>query len=308
MVWFSLCWLYLLSHLVSMFRVFNSKLFASKQYRIKRVEYPWLKFARLQAWKSLHSSMISFFQRERPVRDSTVTIHARSWPAFAGKEQLLREGLVPGIVWKHGAERRVVFEKSDIEQIAFDDIGENSHISLLFKARLLNVVVDNVWLEPCVVSEVSSHVNKQSLTFLKLARHVSGKPTTVELPISLVGLFGSPASLQGAQVDLVIPSVKIECTGDKIPPPILLDVSALKFHAPYTRITMDEIEKLLPDDDGKTRLASEYTNKEEIEVVLCYEVRGIEERALPNDYQDPNFLNRKGKKYHVTYSGFWPRQ
>jgi hypothetical protein len=29
---------------------------------------------------------------------------------------------------------------------------------------------------------------------------------------------------------------------------------------------------------------------------------------LKADYQDPNFFRPSGKKYHLTYSGFWPKQ
>lgn len=290
-----------------MFNLRRSLILASKHYRIKRVEYPWLKYSHSMAWKSLHSQMISFFQRDRPERFSGVMINSVTWPKFATKEQLFRDGLVPGIVWKHGEECRVVFKKEDIAKIAFDDVGENSHVSSLFKARVLQVVVDNEWVETCVVSDFTAHVNDREISFLKLARHLEGKVTTIDLPISLIGMFGCPANLQGAQIDLVMPTIKIECIGAEIPPPIMLDISSLEFVAPYSRITLDEIEKLLPED-GKTRLSRDYTNKAEIEVVLCYEVRGIEERELPSDYQDPNFFNRKGKKYHVTYSGFWPKQ
>ena len=271
------------------------------------MDYPWLKFARSESWKAIHSQMIDFFQRQQPERNSAVTIEAQSWPRFASKEQLLAEGLIPAVIWKHGEERRVVFAKSEIDQVAFDDIGENSHVSNLFKARLLRVLVDDEWIESCVVSDWWAHVNQRDLFFLKLARHVPGKLTCIELPISLTGLFGSPANLQGAQVDLVMPSIKIECVGDKIPPPLQLDVSQLRYEAPYSKISLDEVAKLLPID-GKTRLSREYSDPSNVEVVQCYEVRGIEERALPTDYQDPNFFNRKGKKYHVTYSGFWPRQ
>ena len=282
---------------------------ASKHYRIKRVDYPWLQFMRSQSWKSLHREMIDYFRSSKPERSSTVTIKAKSWPRFASKEQLVNEGFVPAIVWKHGEERRVVFDRTDIEPIAFDDVGENSHISNLFKARILNIVVDDEWLETCVVSDTSAHVNNRELHFLKLARHVPGKVTTVDLPISLTGLLGCPATLQGANVDLAIPTIRVECIGDQIPPPILLDVSRLRFEPPYTAITLGDVEKLLPQD-GKVRLSREYSleDRTQKEVVLCYEIRGIEERPLPGDYQDPNFFNRKGKKYHVTYSGFWPRQ
>ena len=282
---------------------------ASKQYRIKRVDYPWLKYTRSQAWRSLHADMIDFFRHRLPTRSSAVEVSAEQWPRYVAKEQLLNEGYVPAVVWKHGEERRVVFRREEIERIAFDDVGENSHVSALFKARLMRVVVDKEWIESCVVSDVSAHVNNRELFFLKLARHVPGIVTTVDLPISLIGLLGCPANLQGANVDLTMPTVRIECIGEEIPPPILLDVSKLKFEAPYTKITLGEVEALLPQD-GKTRLSREYTQKdrEEKEVVMCYDIRGIEEKPLPGDYQDPNFFNRKGRKYHVTYSGFWPRQ
>lgn len=291
-----------------MFRIARI-LSASKHYRIKRVDYPFLKYLRSQAWGSLHGEMIKFFRQQKPERKSTISVTARRWPRFASKEQLVSEGLVPAIIWKYGDDLRVVFERSDIEAIAFDDVGENSHVSNLFKARLIKVQVDNEFTEECVVSDVSAHVNNREIQFLKLARHISGKVTTVDLPVSLIGLLGCPATLQGAQVDLALPTIKVECIGPEIPPPLLVDVSTLKYVPPYTCITLGDLEKLLPQD-GKTRLSREYSEKDkrEKEAVVCYEIRGIEERQLPSDYQDPNFFNRKGRKYHVTYSGFWPRQ
>ena len=294
--------------LVDMFYT-TLKNLASKEYRIKRVDYPWMRYMRSNAWKVLHTEMIDYFRKSKPPRSSTVTVAAREWPKFASKEQLLNEGLIPAVVWKHGDERRVILDRHNIEPIAFDDVGENSHVSSLFKSRIINIVVDDKWIERCIVSDVSAHVNNRELFFLKFARHVAGKMSVVDLPISLTGLLGCPTTLQGAQIDLVMPTVKIECIGDEIPPPILLDVSKLRYEPPYSKITLGEVEKLLPKD-GKTRLSREYTDedKEGKEVVLCYEIRGMEERPLPEDYQDPNFFNRKGKKYHVTYSGFWPRQ
>lgn len=291
-----------------MFRQTLSRL-ASKEYRIKRVDYPWMRYMRSNAWKALHKEMIEFFRHSKPPRSSTVTVAAREWPRFASKEQLLNEGFVPAVVWKYGEERRVILDRNDIEPIAFDDVGQNSHISNLFKARVINVIVDDQWIERCVVSDVSSHVNNRELFFVKFARHVPGKVTCVDLPVSLTGLLGCPATLQGAQIDLAMPTIKVECIGEEIPPPILVDVSKLRYEAPYTKITLGEVEKMLPKD-GKTRLSREYTEEDRDlkEVVLCYEIRGMEERPLPDDYQDPNFFNRQGKKYHVTYSGFWPRQ
>jgi hypothetical protein len=291
-----------------MFRV-GQTLSASKHYRIKRVSYPFLNYMSSNAWTVLHKEMVEFFRQKKPERDSTVSISARRWPRFASKEQLLNEGLIPAIIWKYGEELRVVFDRKEIESIAFDDVGENSHVSNLFKARLMEVNVDDEWMENCIVSDFSAHVNNSELHFLKLSRHIPGKVTTVELPVSLIGLLGCPATLQGAQVDLAIPKVKVECVGDRIPPPFLVDVSTLKYEPPYTAIKLGELEKLLPQD-GKSRLSREYSEEDKAnqEVVLCYEIRGMEERPLPPDYQDPNFYNRKGRKYHVTYSGFWPRQ
>lgn len=264
---------------------------------------------RSQAWAALHHEMIEFFKFRKPERSSTITVAAREWPRFASKEQLLGEGMIPATIWKYGDEVRVIIDRKDIEPIAFDDIGENSQISNLFKARLVRVVIQDKWTEDCIVTDASAHVNNRELTFLKLARHVPGKVSTVDLPISLVGLLGCPATHQGAQVDLVMPTVRIECIGEEIPPPILVDVSSLKYEAPYSKITLGDIERLLPSD-GKVRLSRQYSTKDrdEKEVVICYEIRGMEERPLPGDYQDPNFFNRKGRKYHVTYSGFWPRQ
>ncbi|SBS95506.1 conserved Plasmodium protein, unknown function, partial [Plasmodium malariae] len=53
---------------------------------------------------------------------------------------------------------------------------------------------------------------------------------------------------------------------------------------------------------------SEDYDLNETEVVWTYEPGKIPETPLPDDYIDPNFVNRKGKRIQLTYKDYWPKQ
>lgn len=248
----------------------------------------------------MKQEMIVHF-RNSPARDSTVHIRAEEWPPFTMKEELLDNGRLPSVIAKNGPHRRLSFNKDEIERIAFDE--PQGHLSHLFKGRLFRIHVGN-WIEECVVEDVSMHPAERELHFVRFARHVPGKLTTLAVPVSISGLWGCPGYRSGGHVDLAMPTIKVECVGEKIPPPFIIDVSTLKLEKPYSKITLGDIKGLLPKD-GLSRFSREYTLDEE--VVMCYDPRSVVEQPLPEDYKDPNFEHRGGR-YHLTYTGFFPKQ
>ena len=266
------------------------------KFDTQRIIYPWKKEMEKIAWRSLHAEMMEFFNT-RPFRDSSVTVNASSWPKFACKEKLVDEGFIPAIIWKHGLDRKVLIRKADLLPIAFDD-GPDAHISNLFKGRLFNIAVDNTWLEPCVVSEYKAHPVNKDVSFVKFARQVEGVEGELEIPITLTGLFGCPSVLSGGTVDLRMPTVKVVCSGYNVPPPFLVDCSRMKLG---TRVLLSELA--LPQGCHFSR-----KYKSDVVVVESFDHRTVEERKLPLNYQDPNFIRPSGKKYHLNYSGFWPKQ
>lgn len=272
----------------------------SKRHKIRRVDYPWKAELLRESWEFLKQDMIAYFQSQ-PQRDSTVNIRASEWPRFVMKEQLLEKGRLPGVISRHGHPRKVVFDKTELERIAFDE--PQGHLSHLFKGRLFRIHVGD-WIEECVVSDVSTHPVEQELFFVRFQRHVPGQVTTLSIPVSLSGLWGCPGYRSGGHVDLAMPTIECEVVGDRIPPPFIIDVSNMKLEAPYGKITLQDIKHILPSD-GTARFSRKYGPDEE--VVMCYDPKSVPEVPLPPDYEDPNFQHRGGR-YHLTYAGFWPKQ
>ncbi|CAD7935830.1 unnamed protein product [Amoebophrya sp. A120] len=196
--------------------------------------------------------------------------------------------------------------------------------------------------ELCYVSDVRAHVVDKKLYFLRFERHVPFKTMTkIPVPVCLIGVYGCPGQLKGAHIDLNMPTVMCEVVGEEFPKPFLVDCSKLTntgaatdpeslermgknakesrpFGSPvveYGRITLrDLLEKgMLEQYNGLVRFSREYDAEnggyglENTEVVLCYDWGNVPEQPLPADWEDPNFNTRQGR-YHLTYSGFWPRQ
>jgi len=271
-----------------------------------RIDYPWAHDMKRVAWKNLKNEMIAHFQ-ERPMIDTKVTIEAKVWPRFATKEQIYDEGMLPARIGKYGQERGICLPMQPMLDVAFDE--EKGHLSHLFKARLYHIDISELGLrEICAVSKVKTDVVEKKLYFVNFQRHVAFKHyTEVEVPLTLIGLYGCPAALSGAHIDLVKPTVKCEVIGDYFPAPFNVDCSRLKNPKPYGKITMESLIPLLPKD-GTVRFSREYEDLSEVDIVYCYEPQEIPEQPLPADYQDPNFFNRLGKKVHLTYTGYWPKQ
>eukprot|EP00929_Paragymnodinium_shiwhaense_P116323 TRINITY_DN8577_c0_g2_i1.p1 TRINITY_DN8577_c0_g2~~TRINITY_DN8577_c0_g2_i1.p1 ORF type:complete len:340 (+),score=61.63 TRINITY_DN8577_c0_g2_i1:133-1152(+) len=291
------CWLGSSGEALQRIRRFST----SKRYSIRRVDYPWKVELEREAWTFMKEEMVQHFETQ-PARDSTVHIRAVDWPPFTMKEELWEKGRLPALITRHGVQRKVMFNKAEIESIAFDE--PQGHLSNLFKGRLFRVHVGE-WIEECVVADVSCHPVDQELYFVRLHRHVPGQLMTVPIPVTIAGLWGCPGYQKGGHVDLAMPTIDCECVGGTIPPPFIVDVSDLKLEHPYSKITLADLKHTLPKD-GTTRFSRNYTMEEE--VIMCYEPRSVPEVPLPPDWEDPNFERQGGIRYHLTYTGFWPKQ
>jgi hypothetical protein len=273
--------------------------FLFHSFPVRRVSSSFKEALDRHAWRSLKSEMISFF-KNRPVRDSTVYLNTKRWPAFVPKERILEEGFIPCKIEFYGDPKQLIIRKEDLQRVAFDD-GPNGHLSHLFKGRLFKLKVDGEF-EETVVSDYKAHPVNKELLFVKFGRHIKGVSSILEIPITLTGILGCPAQISGNQIELAVPKIKVKCPGPFVPPPILIDCSQLK---PMQSITLNQIKNLLPRN---CKIAMSQRNLKKIEVVSCYDHKQLEEKPLPLDYQDPNFIRPSGKKYHLTYTGFWPKQ
>merc|ERR1740121_2393617 len=173
----------------------------SRRHRIRRIDYPWKRELLQDSWEFLKQDMVNYFQSQ-PQRDSTVNIQGREWPRFVMKEQILESGRLPAVISRYGPPRKVMFDKAELERIAFDE--PEGHLSNLFKGRLFRIHVGD-WIEECVATDVSTHAVEQELYFVRFTRHVPGEVTTVPIPVSLSGLWCCPGYRSGGHVDLAMP-------------------------------------------------------------------------------------------------------
>eukprot|EP00434_Breviolum_minutum_P027681 symbB.v1.2.024483.t1/scaffold2323.1/size82334/3 len=138
-----------------------------------------------------------------------------------------------------------------MEAIAFDEA--DGHLSNLFKGRLFRVHIGK-WIEECVVTDVSTHPVEQELMFVRFDRHIPGRMTVVPIPVSISGLWGCPGYRKGGHVEVALPTVNCEVVGEKIPPPLVVDVSNLHLEQPFGKITLRDMLPLLPQDGTGTML------------------------------------------------------
>lgn len=269
----------------------------SKRYYLNYKLY--LKF---KQWKFLKKEMVDYFKSNSQV-STVVNIEAKCWEKFKRKELIQAHDFIPAIIWKYGIEERICIKHKHIEDYAFEE--EDGHLSLLFSARLFRIHFKNKVVE-CVVSHIESDPIEKHIYFLKFARVVPNEVTELNIPCSLVGLIGCPAYINGYHVQLAVDYIKCKVLGNSIPPPFQIDVSKLNYKEPYNSIKLKDLLHLLPKN-GNVIFSEEY-DLNETEIVWTYEPGKIPETPLPDDYVDPNFLNKRGKRIQLTYKDYWPKQ
>ncbi|CRG98139.1 conserved Plasmodium protein, unknown function [Plasmodium gallinaceum] len=257
-------------------------------YNTKRYHLNYKLYLKFKQWNYLKKEMINYFNSNYKV-DTTVDLEAKCWEKFKKKELIQAHGYIPAIIWKYGCEERICIKHKLIDEYAFEE--EDGHLSLLFSARLFRIHLKGKIIE-CVVSHVEADPKN--------------KITELNIPCSLVGLIGCPAYINGYHVQLALNYIKCKIIGNNIPPPFQIDVSKLTYKEPYNSIKLKDLMYLLPQD-GNVVFSEEY-NLDETEVVWTYEPGKIPETPLPDDYIDPNFLNKKGKRIQLTYKDYWPKQ
>ncbi len=250
-----------------------------------------------------------------------LSLDALPWPRFASKEKLMSDGYVPCVIKGHGKEHRVIIEKSALEQAAFDDLGENSHVSHLFTGRLFNIrvrysrvshsVFDKDIDEQVLVESYSSHPVNRQLWFSTFKRYIPGVPSMVPIPVTPICILGSHANRMGANIEVLLPVVRCECRGSDVPPPFLLDCSSLSIDlrkGGKTFVSLQDVNDLISPHSDAVVDPAYGTNLESIPVVAAYKAQDVTERDLAPDFLDRNFLTKRGRAIHLTYSGFWPKQ
>ncbi|GAW79247.1 hypothetical protein, conserved [Plasmodium gonderi] len=271
-------------------------------YNTKRNHLNYKLYLKFKQWNYLKKEIVNYFNSNNKV-STVVDIEARCWEKFKKKELLQVHGYIPAIIWKYGMDQRICIDHKLIEEYAFEE--EDGHLSLLFSARLFRIHIDGNIVE-CVVSHVETDPVEKHIYFLKFARVVENQISELNIPCSIVGLIGCPAYINGYHVQLALNYIKCKVIGNNIPPPFQIDVSKLTYKEPYNSIKLKDLKHLLPDD-GNVIFSEEY-DLNETEVVWTYEPGKIPETPLPDDYLDPNFVNKKGKRIQLTYKDYWPKQ
>ncbi|CDO62717.1 conserved Plasmodium protein, unknown function [Plasmodium reichenowi] len=271
-------------------------------YDTKRYNLNYKLHLKYKQWDYLKREMINYFNNNRKV-NTDVDIEVKCWEKFKKKELIQANGYIPAIIWKYGIEERICIPHKLIDEYAFEE--EDGHLSLLFSARLFRVHIHGKVVN-CVVSHVEADPIEKHIYFLKFARVVENQITEINVPCSIIGLIGCPAYINGYHVQLAMNSIKCKVLGSNIPGPFQIDVSKLTYKEPYNSIKLKDLLYLLPDD-GNVIFSEEY-NLDETEVVWTYEPGKIMETPLPDDYVDPNFVNKRGKRIQLTYKDYWPKQ
>ncbi|ANQ06175.1 Ribosomal L25-like protein [Plasmodium coatneyi] len=271
-------------------------------HNAKRNHLNYKLYLKYKQWDFLKKEIVDYFNSHSRV-STVVDVQGRCWEKFKKKELLQVHGYIPAIIWKYGPEQRICIDHKLIDEYAFEE--EDGHLSLLFSARLFRIHIDGNVVE-CVVSHVETDPVEKHIYFLKFARVVKNQVTELNIPCSIVGLIGCPAYVNGYHVQLAMNYIKCKVIGNNIPPPFQIDVSKLTYREPYNSIKLGELKHLLPDD-GNVVFSEEY-DLNETEVVWTYEPGKIPETPLPEDYMDPNFINKKGKRIQLTYKDYWPKQ
>ncbi|KAF8823116.1 ribosomal l25 family protein [Cardiosporidium cionae] len=270
-------------------------------------------------WPLLHGEMKKFFANAPHYYNkdgkthSPLNVTGEYWPRFSRQETLRDRGLVPAAIWKNGPYQRFCLRAKEIIPHAFEE--EHGHISMLayeccvvlidFSGRPLRISFGNK-VENCVISHIETDPVQKYIRFVKLHRHEPGKITSIEIPSAVVGILACPAYMKGYEIELALPKIRCEVIGSMFPAPFLIDVSRMEYKEPFSAIYLHEIENLLPED-GSVRFHPAY-DKYTQEVVWCYQAGTLPEERLPNDWIDPNFVNSRGKRIHLTFKGYWPKQ
>eukprot|EP00277_Geminigera_cryophila_P006018 CAMPEP_0179430630 /NCGR_PEP_ID=MMETSP0799-20121207/15722_1 /TAXON_ID=46947 /ORGANISM="Geminigera cryophila, Strain CCMP2564" /LENGTH=214 /DNA_ID=CAMNT_0021207157 /DNA_START=326 /DNA_END=970 /DNA_ORIENTATION=- len=135
---------------------------------------------------------------------------------------LRKEGWVPGrIQMRDGSVFGVKFPYHEIRNVAFD---RN------LKSTLFTVHLKDHETMRCIVRELQiDPVDDDDLTHINLLKYEPEHNQTiiVEIPFAVINVDKSPGVKKGGMLNVVMPKVKVVCSGDTIPEVLELDIGGM---------------------------------------------------------------------------------
>jgi large subunit ribosomal protein L25 len=176
--------------------------------------------------------------------DAKITVKSRELKGSANARRLRREGRIPGVIYRDGAEARPVsLPKHEFEQLLRHHTSEHVMIQIEIEGKEEAVLLKEVQHDP--ITGGVEHVDLQEVAM--------DKKLHVAVPIELVG-EAEGVKNQGGVLDHLLHEIEIACFPSDIPEAIMVDVSALKLGDILTvkdiKIDASKITVLMEEDLG----------------------------------------------------------
>lgn len=150
--------------------------------------------------------------------DAKITVKSRDLKGSSNARRLRREGWVPGVIYRDGAEARPVsLPKHEFEQMLHHHTSEHVMIHIQLEGKEESVLLKEVQHDAMTGGVI--HVNLQEVAM--------DKKLHVEVPVELIG-EAEGVKNQGGVLDHLLHEIEILCLPADIPESINVDVSSLK--------------------------------------------------------------------------------
>lgn len=150
--------------------------------------------------------------------DAKITVKNRDLKGSANARRLRREGQVPGVIYRDGAEARPVsLPKHEFEQLLHHHTSEHVMIQIQIEGKE----------EAVLLKEVQHDAMTGGVVHVDLQEVAMDKKLHVEVPVELIG-EAEGVKNQGGVLDHLVHELEILCLPADIPESINIDVSALK--------------------------------------------------------------------------------
>jgi large subunit ribosomal protein L25 len=150
--------------------------------------------------------------------DAKITVKSRELKGSANARRLRREGWIPGVIYRDGAEARPVsLPKHEFEQMLHHHASEHVMVKIQLEGKEESVLLKEVQHDP--LTDGVEHVDLQEVAM--------DKKLHVTVPVELVG-EAEGVKNQGGVLDHLLHEVEISCFPADIPEAINVDVSGMK--------------------------------------------------------------------------------
>jgi large subunit ribosomal protein L25 len=150
--------------------------------------------------------------------DAKITVEIRDLKGSANARRLRRDGRIPGVIYRDGAEARPVsLPKHEFEQLLHHHTSEHVMIQIQIEGKEESVLLKDVQHD--AMTGGVEHVDLQEVAM--------DKKLHVEVPVELIG-EAEGVKNQGGVLDHLLHEIEISCFPADIPESITVDVSAMK--------------------------------------------------------------------------------